>query len=355
MLLDRGLLAREGGVYRDDGRRRRAGRPGDAPGSHRRPARRARSRGAAALAGRLRSREDLYARGACRARRASTSRSSSRCSPRSCARRCSAVQADPRSPERGQYGFLQDLVRRVAYETLARRERRSRHLAAAAQLEASFGTVGAGDRRGGRVALPGGVRGAARRRRRRARSRNARVSCSPVPEIAPARWQRRPRRGATTSRPPRSRTIRSRRPGYSSRPVGWPHQNVEFDDANRLFTAALGLLEAAGEDARSSTGLRLARVCRVPPDRHRGARSSCLEGAFAAGCRRRAGRRYRRFGGQVRAAPRSSPATSTVVVSRSSSRSKSRRSSGCRTRSAGRCSSRVSLQRARAGRRRRSR
>ena len=45
------------------------------------------------------------------------------------------VQADPRSPEHGQYGFLQDLVRRVAYETLSRRERRARHLAAAAQLE----------------------------------------------------------------------------------------------------------------------------------------------------------------------------------------------------------------------------
>jgi hypothetical protein len=26
-----------------------------------------------------------------------------------------SIQADPRSPERGQYGFLQDLVRRVAY------------------------------------------------------------------------------------------------------------------------------------------------------------------------------------------------------------------------------------------------
>jgi class 3 adenylate cyclase/tetratricopeptide (TPR) repeat protein len=51
------------------------------------------------------------------------------------------VQADPRSPERGQYGFLQDLVRRVAYETLARRDRKSRHLAAAAQLEASFGVA----------------------------------------------------------------------------------------------------------------------------------------------------------------------------------------------------------------------
>jgi tetratricopeptide (TPR) repeat protein len=42
-----------------------------------------------------------------------------------------AVQADPRSPEHGHYGFLQDLVRHVAYETLSRRERRLRHLAAA--------------------------------------------------------------------------------------------------------------------------------------------------------------------------------------------------------------------------------
>ncbi len=48
------------------------------------------------------------------------------------------VQADPRSPEHGQYGFLQDLVRHVAYETLSKRERRTRHLAAAAYLSAAF-------------------------------------------------------------------------------------------------------------------------------------------------------------------------------------------------------------------------
>jgi predicted ATPase/class 3 adenylate cyclase len=45
------------------------------------------------------------------------------------------VQADPRSPEHGQYGFLQDLLRRVAYETLAKRDRKARHLAAAGHLE----------------------------------------------------------------------------------------------------------------------------------------------------------------------------------------------------------------------------
>ncbi len=49
-----------------------------------------------------------------------------------------SVQADPRSPEHGQYGFLQDLVRHVAYETLSKRERRTRHLAAATYLESAF-------------------------------------------------------------------------------------------------------------------------------------------------------------------------------------------------------------------------
>jgi class 3 adenylate cyclase/tetratricopeptide (TPR) repeat protein len=48
------------------------------------------------------------------------------------------VQADPRSPEHGQYGFLQDLLRHVAYETLSKRERQARHLAAATHLESAF-------------------------------------------------------------------------------------------------------------------------------------------------------------------------------------------------------------------------
>src|SRR5947208_416386 len=48
------------------------------------------------------------------------------------------VQADPRSPEHGQYGFLQDLIRHVAYETLSKRERKTRHLAAAEHLESAF-------------------------------------------------------------------------------------------------------------------------------------------------------------------------------------------------------------------------
>jgi class 3 adenylate cyclase/tetratricopeptide (TPR) repeat protein len=45
-----------------------------------------------------------------------------------------SLSADPLSPERGQYGFLQDLVKKVAYDTLSRRERKTLHLGAAEYL-----------------------------------------------------------------------------------------------------------------------------------------------------------------------------------------------------------------------------
>jgi class 3 adenylate cyclase/tetratricopeptide (TPR) repeat protein len=45
-------------------------------------------------------------------------------------------ETDPRSPERGQYGFVQALVREVAYATLSKRDRRTRHLAVARHFEA---------------------------------------------------------------------------------------------------------------------------------------------------------------------------------------------------------------------------
>jgi tetratricopeptide (TPR) repeat protein len=47
-----------------------------------------------------------------------------------------ALEADPRSPERGQYSFVQALIREVAYNTLAKRDRKVRHLAAARFFEA---------------------------------------------------------------------------------------------------------------------------------------------------------------------------------------------------------------------------
>lgn len=45
------------------------------------------------------------------------------------------LDVDPRSPERGQYLFVQAVVREVAYASLARADRRTRHLAAARYLE----------------------------------------------------------------------------------------------------------------------------------------------------------------------------------------------------------------------------
>ena len=49
-----------------------------------------------------------------------------------------SLQADPRSPERGHYIFLQDMVRKVAYESLPKRDRKEKHLASAAYLEGAF-------------------------------------------------------------------------------------------------------------------------------------------------------------------------------------------------------------------------
>jgi len=47
-----------------------------------------------------------------------------------------AVETDPRAPTRGQHAFVQALVRETAYATLARRDRRALHLAAAGHFEA---------------------------------------------------------------------------------------------------------------------------------------------------------------------------------------------------------------------------
>ncbi|HET7309893.1 MAG TPA: adenylate/guanylate cyclase domain-containing protein [Mycobacteriales bacterium] len=48
-----------------------------------------------------------------------------------------SVDTDPRSPERGQYRFVQALLRGVAYETLSRRDRKAKHIAAAEYLVTS--------------------------------------------------------------------------------------------------------------------------------------------------------------------------------------------------------------------------
>jgi class 3 adenylate cyclase/tetratricopeptide (TPR) repeat protein len=49
-----------------------------------------------------------------------------------------SVSADPLSPERGSYGFIQNMLRQVAYDTLSRRDRKARHLTVAAHLRTAF-------------------------------------------------------------------------------------------------------------------------------------------------------------------------------------------------------------------------
>ena len=49
------------------------------------------------------------------------------------------VQQDPRSPERGQYEFMQAMMKTIAYETLAKKDRKTLHLAAARYLEEAWG------------------------------------------------------------------------------------------------------------------------------------------------------------------------------------------------------------------------
>ena len=52
------------------------------------------------------------------------------------------VSADPLSPERGSYGFAQQMLRQVAYDTLSRRDRKARHLKVAAHLRTAFANDG---------------------------------------------------------------------------------------------------------------------------------------------------------------------------------------------------------------------
>jgi len=52
------------------------------------------------------------------------------------------VFADPLSPERGAYRFGQEMLRQVAYDTLSKKDRKSRHLAVAAYLRSTFANDG---------------------------------------------------------------------------------------------------------------------------------------------------------------------------------------------------------------------
>ena len=126
-------------------RRRRTGRPATSPRSrcrrrsraHRRAAGRARPGRPVARPGRRRARAELHARRPW-PRSAGMAEADARAAPArpGPARAARRSSVDPRSPERGQYAFVQALIREVAYDTLAKARPQARHLAAARYLEA---------------------------------------------------------------------------------------------------------------------------------------------------------------------------------------------------------------------------
>ena len=128
------------------------------------------------------------------------------------------VQADPRSPEHGQYGFLQDLLRKVAYETLAKADRKARHLAAAAYLERTLGeqevveVVASHYLDAYRVAPDAADAGGDLVRRP--------ASGLPVPECVRPRSERTRRPNGTSPRRPSSPTTHLPRRRWKSRRVG---------------------------------------------------------------------------------------------------------------------------------------
>ncbi len=190
-----------------------------------------------------------------------------------------AVQADPRSPERGQYGFLQDLVRRVAYDTLARRERKSRHLAAAAQLEARFGTVEqeivevvASHYVAAYEAQPDD--GDAEQIKERACELLARAGdrAGSLAAAGEARRYYEQAAGLADETLERARLLEQ-----AGRMAG---QNVEYDAAMRLFGSALELLQAAG-DTHAAARVSGALASPEYQTGHIEAAIERLEGAFA--------------------------------------------------------------------------
>ncbi len=202
------------------------------------------------------------------------------------------VDADPRSPERGQYGFLHALVQKVAYDTLSRKERKLRHLAVA-ELPRGSGRR-RGDRRGCRLPLPRGL--PCRARTRRTPPRSGRRRCEQLARAAEraASLPRNEEARRYFEQAPSSPTRRSARGGAAraGRRVGRAAGRSEtppaphFEQADRALRAS-GETPSGGACLRAARRDRLAQLGRIDEAIER------MEQAFAVLCRRRARRRSR--------------------------------------------------------------
>ena len=288
--------------------------------ARRRAARRARRRGTAPRPGRVGARQDVHEAGDRRAHRPRRRASSTRCSPRSLRKEVLSIQADPRSPERGQYSFLQDIVKHVAYETLSKRERKDKHLAAARYLATVWG--GARRTRSSRssprtTSTPGALRprptdadeikGTAREMLVRAAERASSLGATAEAQRAFERAIELAEDAAVAGRP--ARACRNRGVGRRARRRGDPPLrgcDRRLRERRRRTFGRAGV----GPACRDHVGAREARGRGREP-------GALVRGALARTSRTRRSRRLRRSsGGSV-----SSPATSTERWSGPRSRS----------------------------------
>ena len=209
------------------------------------------------------------------------------------------MQADPRSPEHGQYGFLQDLVRHVAYETLSKRERRAQAPRRCRDHEPDACRRRGRGGRGDRIPLPRRPRGRPRRRGRRRDQAQGTGDARPCGEraeslaaAAEARALLRAGGGACTDDRPSGRRC-------STGPARWPR--------GRAIRTRL----AGSTESRSSCYEAARRhACRRPRARAGSRRLDAFTGrrdeatgTHGASVRRPLGRRARRGSRAARGAP----------------------------------------------------
>ena len=308
MLLDRGLLAQEGGVYRPTGRST----------SSTSPRRCTRSSPPASTGSSPRS-DGCSRTPPCSARRSprrrsprsaapSRRRSSSRSSPPSCARRCSPSRPTRARPSAASTGSCRTSSARRLRDA---RRKRDRKAATSPRPPTSRPASGAEEQEIVEVvavALPGGLRGHPTPTTR-PRSGTRRASCSPRAGERAASLAAADGGAARTS---------SRRPQLADEPVeraacssGRPSWRIRAARSTRRgghFEAASSSLRR-GRDARGRPRVRLAGEVESGEAGHSSEALERLESAFAV-MSRRPGRRHRRAGGEARTLL-SSPATST--------------------------------------------
>jgi len=158
------------------------------------------------------------------------------------------VDADPRSPERGQFVFVQGVVREVARDTLARRDRRARHLAAARYYEAlgedELAAVLASHYHEAYLATPEGPEAEALAAQARVALRGAAERAAALHSAAQARTLYLQALTLTTE--PGEQATLMERAGDAAQ------VEAQLDDAQRLYADAAGRFADAGDSSAAA-------------------------------------------------------------------------------------------------------